>query len=63
MYELLRNTGFKGVSLDMVRDFARQLVRALAVLARPDVRVMHGDLKPENIALVHRTRSHRSCLG
>ena len=57
LYELLRNTSFKGVSLNLIRKFARQLLKALAFLARPENSIIHCDLKPENILLRNPKRS------
>ncbi|GBG34687.1 Protein kinase, putative [Hondaea fermentalgiana] len=57
LYDLLRNTQFEGVSLNLIRKFARQILKALHFLAREDVDVIHCDLKPENILLRHPKRS------
>eukprot|EP01031_Cornospumella_fuschlensis_P034545 gene34545-41826_t len=57
LYELLRNTKFRGVSLTLIRKFSIQLLRALELLSRPDVDIIHCDLKPENILLRHPRRS------
>jgi dual specificity tyrosine-phosphorylation-regulated kinase 1 len=57
LYELLKNTQFGGVSLNLIRKFAKQILKALSFLARPDVDVIHCDLKPENILLRHPKRS------
>ena len=57
LYELLKNTQFAGVSLNLIRKFAKQILRALAYLARDDVDVIHCDIKPENIMLRHPKRS------
>ena len=57
LYELLKNTHFLGVSLNLIRKFAKQILKSLAYLARPDVDVIHCDLKPENILLRHPKRS------
>jgi dual specificity tyrosine-phosphorylation-regulated kinase 1 len=57
LYELLKNTQFGGVSLNLIRKFAKQVLRALAFLARPDVDIIHCDLKPENILLRHPKKS------
>jgi dual specificity tyrosine-phosphorylation-regulated kinase 1 len=57
LYELLRNTRFRGVSLNLIRKFAIQLLRALELLSRPDVNIIHCDLKPENLLLRHPKRS------
>lgn len=47
LYELLRNTNFKGVSLNLIRKFARQIIKALAFLSQPEINIIHCDLKPE----------------
>jgi dual specificity tyrosine-phosphorylation-regulated kinase 1 len=57
LYELLKNTQFGGVSLNLIRKFAKQILKALSFLARSDVDVIHCDLKPENILLRHPKRS------
>ena len=45
LYDLLKNTKFKGVSLTLVRKFARSILTSLEFLSRPDVDVIHCDLK------------------
>ncbi len=57
LYELLKNTQFGGVSLNLIRKFAKQVLKALSFLAREDVDVIHCDLKPENILLRHPKKS------
>lgn len=57
LYELLKNTHFLGVSLNLIRKFAKQILKGLAYLARPDIDIIHCDLKPENILLRHPKRS------
>ena len=57
LWELLENTQFDGVSLNLVRKFAKQIFKTLQFLSRSDVDVIHGDLKPENIMLRHSKRS------
>lgn len=57
LYELLKNTRFKGVSLNLIRKFSKQILRSLAFLALPEVDIIHCDLKPENILLRHPRRS------
>uniref|UniRef100_A0A7R9U7F0 Protein kinase domain-containing protein n=1 Tax=Pinguiococcus pyrenoidosus TaxID=172671 RepID=A0A7R9U7F0_9STRA len=57
LYELLKNTQLGGVSLNLVKKFARQILKALNFLSRDDVDVIHCDLKPENILLCHPKRS------
>jgi len=49
LYELLKRTHFRGVSLTLIRKFGRQLLKALAYLSLPEINVIHCDLKPENI--------------
>ncbi|CAM9164999.1 unnamed protein product, partial [Ectocarpus fasciculatus] len=57
LYDLLKNTRFKGVSLNLIRKFAKQILKALEYLCRPDINIIHCDLKPENILLKHPRRS------
>jgi dual specificity tyrosine-phosphorylation-regulated kinase 1 len=57
LYELLKNTQFGGVSLQLIRKFAKQVLKALAFLARKEVDIIHCDLKPENILLRHPKKS------
>lgn len=56
LYDLLKNTRFRGVSLTLVRKFARQILKSLDFLATT-VDIIHCDLKPENILLKHPRRS------
>eukprot|EP01116_Phalansterium_solitarium_P022665 TRINITY_DN7572_c0_g1_i1.p1 TRINITY_DN7572_c0_g1~~TRINITY_DN7572_c0_g1_i1.p1 ORF type:complete len:562 (+),score=170.73 TRINITY_DN7572_c0_g1_i1:85-1770(+) len=57
LYDLLRNTGFRGISLPLIRKLAQQMLRALYFLSNAEVDVIHCDLKPENILLVNSKRS------
>jgi serine/threonine protein kinase len=57
LYDLLKYTNFKGVSLKLIRKFAQQLLYTLFFLSRPDVNIIHCDLKPENILLKHHRKS------
>jgi len=57
LYDLLRNTNFRGVSLNLTCKFAQQLCTALLFLASPELNVIHCDLKPENILLCNPKRS------
>ena len=57
LYELLKNTRFLGVSLNLIRKFARQILQSLKFLAQPEIDIIHCDLKPENILLRHPRRS------
>mmetsp|Transcript_31893 Transcript_31893/g.49917 ORF Transcript_31893/g.49917 Transcript_31893/m.49917 type:complete len:547 (-) Transcript_31893:169-1809(-) len=55
LYELLKNTDYQGVSLHLVRKFAQQILTALYFLS--EIRVIHCDLKPENVLLRNPKRS------
>lgn len=57
LYDLLRNTNFRGVSLNLTCKFAQQLCMALHFLASPNLNIIHCDLKPENILLCNPKRS------
>ena len=41
LYDLLRHTTFKGVSLNLIRKFGKQILKALCFLALRDVSVIH----------------------
>eukprot|EP00798_Chlamydomonas_sp_ICE-L_P024982 gene24982-10644_t len=49
IFELLKRNSFRGLSLNLVQLFVRQLLDSLGVLR--DAQVIHCDLKPENILL------------
>jgi hypothetical protein len=57
LYDLLRNTSFKGISLNLIRKFAQQICHALLFLATPEIGIIHCDLKPENILLQNSKRT------
>ncbi|KAL0487684.1 hypothetical protein AKO1_008749 [Acrasis kona] len=57
LYDLLKYTQFRGVSLTLIRKFAQQLLYTLHFLSRPEVNVIHCDLKPENILLKNHRKS------
>lgn len=57
LYDLLRNTNFRGVSLNLTRKFAQQLCTALMFLTSNELSIIHCDLKPENILLCNPKRS------
>lgn len=57
LYDLLRKTHFNGVSLNLIRKFARQILKTLAFLSLEEVNVIHCDLKPENILFRQPNRS------
>ena len=41
LYDLLRNTNFRGVSLNLTRKFALQLLTALLFLSQPELSILH----------------------
>ncbi|XP_039766627.1 dual specificity tyrosine-phosphorylation-regulated kinase 4 isoform X3 [Ornithorhynchus anatinus] len=49
LYELLRNNGFQGLSLAVIRRFTYSVLKCLQVLYME--KIIHCDLKPENIVL------------
>ncbi|EGT40575.1 CBN-MBK-1 protein [Caenorhabditis brenneri] len=57
LYDLLKNTGFRGVSLNLAKKFAQQLGKTLLFLSSPELSIIHCDLKPENVLLVNAKRS------
>ncbi|CAJ0949372.1 unnamed protein product, partial [Mesorhabditis belari] len=57
LYDLLRNTNFRGVSLNLTRKFGQQLAKTLLFLSSPDLSIIHCDLKPENVLLCNPKRS------
>jgi len=57
LYDVIRNTHFQGVSLNLIRKFGYQILRALYFLQSSDVDIVHCDLKPENILLKNPKRS------
>ena len=46
LYDLLKSTGYRGVSLNLVRKFAYQILTTLYFLSAEEVNVIHCDLKP-----------------
>eukprot|EP00040_Diaphanoeca_grandis_P012741 m.64499 g.64499 ORF g.64499 m.64499 type:complete len:506 (+) comp23439_c0_seq1:822-2339(+) len=57
LYDLIRNTGFKGITLGLIRKFAQQIVHSLLFLTTPEISIIHCDLKPENILLKNPKRT------
>lgn len=57
LYDLIRNTAFKGISLNLIRKFAQQICHALLFLSTPEIGIIHCDLKPENILLKNPKRT------
>lgn len=54
LYELLKLNEFHGLSMTLIKTFAKQLLDSLCVLK--DNKLIHCDLKPENILLVSNDR-------
>ena len=55
LYELLKETDFNGLSMELVCRFAIQLL--ISLMHFKDNQVIHCDLKPENILLRKRAKS------
>lgn len=55
LYEFIKAHEFRGFSLKLIRRFAKQLLSSLVLLKGH--KVIHCDLKPENVLLAHPTRS------
>ncbi|GIY58955.1 dual specificity tyrosine-phosphorylation-regulated kinase 2 [Caerostris extrusa] len=55
LYELIKKNKFQGFNIQLVRKFAHSLLQCLDVLYRS--RVIHCDLKPENVLLKQPGRS------
>lgn len=63
LLQLLELTRYRGVSLNLIRKFARQLCTTLNHLKHGlPVGIIHGDLKPENILLCDPKRSAISII-
>ena len=55
LYEFIKCHDFRGFSLKLIRRFAKQILSSLVLLKSK--RVIHCDLKPENVLLSHPSRS------
>lgn len=55
LYEFIKSNGFRGFSLGLIRRFSVQLLQCLSLLWKN--KVVHCDLKPENVLLKCPTRS------
>eukprot|EP00299_Pterocystis_sp_00344_P015970 c7991_g1_i1.p1 GENE.c7991_g1_i1~~c7991_g1_i1.p1 ORF type:complete len:606 (-),score=79.98 c7991_g1_i1:1078-2895(-) len=53
LYDIIRRTKYKGIKLSQVRVIGWQILRCLQFLSKPEVGVIHCDLKPENVLLCH----------
>ncbi|KAI8975374.1 kinase-like domain-containing protein [Mycotypha africana] len=53
LYELIKQNHFKGLSTNLVRAFASQILEALSIAKEAEI--IHCDLKPENILLKNLT--------
>jgi dual specificity tyrosine-phosphorylation-regulated kinase 2/3/4 len=51
LYEFIKSNAFRGFSLKIVRRFTKQLLSSLVLLKQH--KVIHCDLKPENVLLAH----------
>lgn len=49
LYDLLKNNKFTGLTIELIRRFAIQILNALNFLRK--YKIIHCDLKPENILL------------
>lgn len=55
LYEFIKSHDFRGFSLKLIRRFAKQLLSSLILLKSH--KVIHCDLKPENVLLAHPAHS------
>ena len=55
LYEFIKNNNFRGLSLALIRKFALQILNSLQYLS--EQKIIHCDLKPENLLLVSSTKS------
>ncbi|CAD8178486.1 unnamed protein product [Paramecium pentaurelia] len=55
LYELIKNNNYQGLSLELIRRFAIQILNALNFLYKH--KIIHCDLKPENILLKQPNKS------
>ncbi|MQL99221.1 hypothetical protein Taro_031940 [Colocasia esculenta] len=60
LYEVLKINNYKGLTLNVIRDFSQQILHALIIMK--DAGIIHCDLKPENILLCGRKGQQQSRL-
>ncbi|GIQ84502.1 hypothetical protein KIPB_006002, partial [Kipferlia bialata] len=51
LYDLLKSTSHKGVSLKLLRRFGIQILKCLEYIGSEKINIIHCDLKPENVLL------------
>lgn len=61
LFDFLRKNEYRPFPVDLVQDFARQLVQAVAYMH--ECKLVHTDLKPENILLVSLDYCQASSVG
>ena len=54
LYQLSKENGFKGLSLNQIRKIAIEMLKALRMLKR--LKIIHCDFKPENVWLKQSNR-------
>jgi dual specificity tyrosine-phosphorylation-regulated kinase 2/3/4 len=55
LYELIKANGFVGFSTTLIRRFTNQMLLSLSLMRHH--RIVHCDLKPENVLLKHPAKS------
>ena len=49
LFDLVKSNKFRGMKLSVIKKFAQSIARALSFVHRK--KIIHGDLKPENVLL------------
>eukprot|EP00826_Nyctotherus_ovalis_P059268 TRINITY_DN8222_c0_g3_i2.p1 TRINITY_DN8222_c0_g3~~TRINITY_DN8222_c0_g3_i2.p1 ORF type:complete len:546 (-),score=130.52 TRINITY_DN8222_c0_g3_i2:698-2335(-) len=55
LYDVIKNNNFRGLSLNLIRKYAYQMLHSLTILRKHSI--IHCDLKPENILLKLKSKS------